>query len=266
MTSPLTLLGLTTFAKLAFGIFFTAGATLHHKDQFLTAIEFCQKIGNDDYYYGPDFLFCYFDFTRGLLTTGAIFFFISILLEAFGPNKILTGSTTVPTIFNGIGSLFLIVSSMYQILVNNEGLYELYYDHPDFQAGFWIAGGLITCLGQAYLAFVLRSEGLFVVVTYFFAGLGSLMFMVEGIMKLERVREDYLETHDIPEYVDLAAGLIISGSVFYLVHGILYPIATYNKIKELTTNQENHAVTVANPNIDHNEKEKPNNLRDVEEC
>lgn len=241
INKQLLLLALTTIAKLGFGIFFTTGATFHHSDSYHEAIEFCLNIGSSYY----DNIYCYVDFVRGLLITGAILFFISILLEAFGPNKILIGGTIVPTIFHAIGSLFLIISSMYQILVVRD--YDLYYELPDFEAGFWIAGGLITVLGQAYLAFVLRSEGLFVVVTYFFAGLGSLMFMVAGIMMLQDVTV---------KSGDVITEVLIAGSVFYIVHGILYPIATYKKIKELTTNEENPSVTVTNPD----------NVRDVDEC
>lgn len=143
---------------------------------------------------------------------------------------------------------------MYPILVLRQNLSDFVFDHPDFDAGFWIAGGLITALGEAYLAFILRSEGLFIGVTYFIASLGSFLFMVTGIMMTDDVAEEYLQTHDELELMDLIAGLMISGSVFYVIHGILYPIATYNKIKDLTTNQENPAVTVTNPNI---YKEKP---------
>lgn len=223
VTSPFVLLGFTTIAKIGFGILFTAGATYHHSDQVLDALEFCVNIGQDYYY---DAILCYFDFTKGLLITGAILFFLSILFEAFGPNKILIGGITVPTLIHGIGSLFLIVSSMYPILLMRVGLDSFYYDHPDFEGGFWIAGGLITALGQAYLGYVLRSEGLFVVVTYLIATLGSVLFMATGIMLLKEVEG---ETH-----ANTVAGLMISGSVLYIVHGILYPIAIYKKIKDLT--------------------------------
>lgn len=260
-TTPLTLLVLTTTAKIAFGIFFTAGATFIHSNQADEAVDFCADIGKDSWSEG---FFCCVEFTRGLLITGAIFFFFSILLEAFGPNKILIGGgTIVPTMFHALGSLFLIVSSMYPILVLRENLIDFVFDHPDFDAGFWIAGGLITALGQAYLAFILRSEGLFIGVTYFIASLGSFLFMVTGIMMTDDVAEEYLQTHDELELMDLIDGLMISGSVFYVIHGILYPIATYKKIKDLTFNQENPAVTVTNPNI---YKEKPDDVGNEEEC
>ncbi|GFH57024.1 predicted protein [Chaetoceros tenuissimus] len=164
-----------------------------------------------------------------------------------------TNVSTVPTLFHALGSLFLIVSSMYPILVFRAGLIYFEFNHPNFEGGFWIASGLITALGQAYYAYVLRSEGLFMVVTYLSATLGSFLFMVTGIMMIDDVIEEYLQTHDELEYVDLVSGLMISGSVFYIMHGVLYPIATYKKIKDVNTNQENPAVTL-------------DNLRDEEGC
>lgn len=254
-TSPLILLGLTTFAKLAFGIFFTIGATFKHSKQASEAFAFCKNVGHK---FGPTI--CFIEFTNGLLTTGAIFLFISILLEAFGPNKILTGRRPiVPTIYHGIGSLFLLFSSLLPILLMIDKDTDFHYEPPMFETPgiFWIVGGLITCLGYAYLAFVLRSVGIFVVITYFIASLGFLMFIVAGIMLLPNVTV---------EHADMIFGLMILGSVLYIVHGIMYPLATYKKIKDLTTNQDNPAITFTNPNVFHNKKNKPDNLRGKEEC
>lgn len=249
---------LTTITKIGFAILFTSGSVIHLTDQADSVYDFCRTYNNYD---------CYFYMRSGLLITGAILFFISILIEAFGPNRILIGGTIVPTMFHALGSLLLVVASLYGLLVVvRDNVTNFAFDYPDFEGGFWIASGLITAVGQAYLAFALRSEGLIVIVTYLLASLGSFLFMVVGIMLLQDVMVEYLQNHKEDVYLDMVAGLMISGSVFYVAHGILYPYATYKKAKDLLMTQENPAVSVTNPNVYHDGKGKPDVRRAEEEC
>ena len=120
---------------------------------------------------------CYDDSRNGILITGAILFFISIMLEAFGIDKDFTFRNIAATMLHALGSFFLIIASMYQLLVIRNSSRPETYDYSSnsdyVEAGFWIAGGIITAIGQIYLALLLRKQGRFLICTYLLAFLGS---------------------------------------------------------------------------------------------
>ena len=80
-----------------------------------------------------------------------------------------------------------------------------------------------------------------------------------------------VDTNDfrsMKEYVNTVVGCMISGSVFYIIHSILYPLATYEKLIASTSNGANSTVISINPNeVDLHEEsnEIQNDYKDDEE-
>ena len=153
------------------------------------------------------------------MITGLILLLISILTEAFC--RIMKGNDVFVTIMQIFGSLFLMVSSVIDwfLLMNlwEEWAFQFYRDHPNFEAGFWIVGGLIIASCQPYIMYFNRSEGIFYIITMAFAFLGWTMFIVYGILRIESVATTIIGNRgyyiDFVYYWNTTTSLLISGKV-----------------------------------------------------
>lgn len=61
---------------------------------------------------------------------------------------------------------------------------------------------------------------------------------------------DRNDVRGMKEYVNTVVGCMISGSVFYIIHAILYPLATYEKLIASTSDgvDSDSAAVSSNPN------------------
>lgn len=229
---------ITTITKLCFAGLFLAAAIFHHSEQSDVILKFCERV--DD----RDVIWCYFDFIGGLLICGTILLFISILTEAFGVDK-----NGYITILHLIGCLCLMAASVIYVLLGlNDDLFDFFViDEPDVIGNLWIAGGLITAFCQAYL--ISRSKGIFTVLTFLLACIGSVLFMIFGIISNDDIQSSSSESL-ISRY-DACVLVLITGSAFHTLHAILYPFANYKKVMdEVRTPRYSHSTNLrANPNV-----------------
>lgn len=226
----LLMLNVTKVSKFGFGLLFLLGAVYHHSDTINQAENFCASIGRTDLVTRDGTRECYYDLKDGLLISGTIMLFISIVTEAYvGINK-----NGYCTMFHVFGYLFLMIASMTaMIIVKTEELLL-----TNLQGGMWIAGGLLTAFCQGYLSFTWKAGGLSVITTFVCACIGSILFIGFGISRIHEVYQAWIDDDNATDYLNGSAGFLITGSLFYVLHAILYSVTIYGELVGITSTDE----------------------------
>lgn len=221
-SKDLLLLIATVIAKFGFSILFLSGSVYDHSGSHQDRLkELCGILIPYPNHWVEENWQCYHHVKEGLMITGLILLFISILTDAF--LRMMKGNEIFVTIMQILGSLFLMVSSAidWSLLLNYERHWSRNFsrDHPNFEAGFWIAGGLIIATCQPYIIYFNRSEGILYFVTLVLSFLAWTMFIVYGILRIDSVitaiigdRSGYYDV--FVYYWNTTTTLLISGKVF----------------------------------------------------
>lgn len=248
------LLAITTFTKLGFGIFYLAGSVhYHYGNHRIHLYQLCESIGRQ--YYDPNVggyrgdWMCTDDVRGGLFVTGSILLLISIIFAAF----IDIERNIYRTISQFIGGAFILIPPIGDWLQFGYHRYDVIITQSNFKACFWIVGGLLMALCESHRIHRLRLAGKLTIITYALSLTGSLLFMIYGILRIDKVAfnivggEGYEYDDEFVEYWNMSTGVLISACVLCILHAILYPFAIYKMIAE--KNQGNDlGATYSNPN------------------
>lgn len=92
---------------------------------------------------------------------------------------------------------------------------------PDFN--LWLTSAFLTSLYQACVSYNLRSKGDFLVIMSLLAWLGSILYLVFGLLRVKEIADTYAD-------VDHSGGFLIAGSVFYFLHACMFLIIAHGKM------------------------------------
>lgn len=87
----------------------------------------------------------------------------------------------------------------------------------------WLTSAFLTSLYQACVAYNLRSKGDFLVIMSLLAWLGSILFLVFGLLRVKEIADTYAD-------VDHSGGFLIAGSVFYFLHACMFLVIAHVKM------------------------------------
>lgn len=156
----------------------------------------------------------------GFFITGFILFFAALVVEL--PMKMKKGLWT--SVLSIIAVLLLLIGG---VLI----LYDVSDDIDDYFdpfAGVFIVGSLMLCACQIVdlVVYLRQDDGTkAMVISMTLAILGSTLFFLGGAFHIERVvNAAYYTSSAVERY----AGLLITGSVLYLFHGLFYLIDAAN--------------------------------------
>ena len=243
---------ITSLLKLFYSILFTTGSVFQHsgqEDRLSTICQRCDKwTCNDE----DEILDCMKNYRYGFLVGGAIVFLGTIILEVIWVYyKIyIKQPQRIHHIMSGVyalGIILLWIAAVMEI--------ELADMHTNVAPALWIVGGLVTMIAQIYFCKTLSMW-----FAYTPPIIASLLFVIaKGILGINYIRnglsvtkvyeyDDFIRykaaRYTAQEYSDLQAKLMISGSVFYIIHALLYFNAVSGKIIDLHESMQTEETSV----------------------
>ncbi|GFH52680.1 predicted protein [Chaetoceros tenuissimus] len=250
----------TFLSKLAFGIFFSVACFFIQSDIVNHGLEDAIKIcGGEDWYedgkryldeessdgvylawgylaWDEKVVHCLHNVRGGLFTAGAVISSVLIFGAAISEMDIMKRmKSTTSKIFktDDFEALFII-------------------DYPKFSSTMWIVGFVFLLLGQLYNLFQHRRGGVLVLSTYTVAGIGSILLLIAGILRSDFGNRVYLESqqenvsgdivdqlfHLDTKFIHDVCAMILSGSVFFIIHAIMFFLFLYDEAVSVTQDQD----------------------------
>ena len=174
-----------------------------------------------------------FNYRGAFLISATTLFTVSFLLETIWFRSKSIG--LAPYVFHLCGNALLIAATvlMKEIPTMDFMDYITFMEkYPDFIEEFWIAGGILT--GGVQLYFTCASnesesgnKNKIRMVASGLGALGSLLFCIGGVIGLDAITDEIIETDGKTriEINDLIARIWIAGSITYVLHSIVFIFA-----------------------------------------
>ncbi|GFH52683.1 predicted protein [Chaetoceros tenuissimus] len=265
----------TFLSKLAFGVLFAVACSFIQSDIVNHGLEDAIKIcgGEDWYEFGKRYydeessawvgyepwdekvVECLYNVRGGLLTAGAVFLLLSIILEAKPLLKsdgkfslvmfllnVISGVLIFGAVISEMDIMKRMKSTTSKIFKTDDFEALFFIDYPGMSSTMWIVGFVFLLLGQLYTLFQHRHSGVLVLSTYTVAGIGSILLLIAVIPRLDIGGRVYLSSQEYHsgEIVDQlflldtklindVCVLMLSGSVFFIAHAIMFFLFLYDE-------------------------------------